>query len=274
MLDRVKAEKLKGKLIRIVNRTVRDSFQRITGSGDKVKGALKSLIRSVEKKKKVSLETWKIYIAKCKHGDLMDEVRSHKLKMHLSEIEKRCMREAFQRIGGGGDRVRGAVKSVIRQIEKRKKVALTLWVAYNQECRHGTLLNAIKSEKLRISLLKVPARVMRDAYQRVIGDGSKIKGAVRTVIKQIEKRSKVSYIKWKEYLVKCKHGVLFDGIRSQKLKIALGNLTRRTLRDSAQRIFGAGDKVKGAIKDIIRKIEKRPQFAFIKWKAFKEECKQ
>ena len=262
-------------LKKLMRKTLNVTHKRITYDETKQqKFSIKTIIGAFILRPKQAIDNWKAFVNSCRNGDILDRVKAEKLKGKMIRIVSRTTRDCFQRIVGSGDKVKGAIKSVIRQVEKRRKVALNLWVAYNHECRHGTLLNAIKSEKLRSALLKVPSRVMRDAYQRVIGDGNKIKGAVRTVIKQIEKRSKVSYMKWREYVVKCKHGDLFDGIRSQKLKIALGNLTRRTLRDCAQRMFGAGDKVKAVIKDIIRNIEKRPQFAFIKWKAFNEECKQ
>ena len=111
-------------------------------------------------------------------------------------------------------------------------------------------------------MFKVPVRTLRDAYQRISGSGNKVKGAVRTVFRSIEKRSKLAYDAWKNYVNSCERGELLDGIKSQKLKIALREVSKRTIRDSFQRIFGSGNRIKGAVKDVIRKIEKRVQVAF------------
>eukprot|EP00360_Condylostoma_magnum_P000840 CAMPEP_0168316120 /NCGR_PEP_ID=MMETSP0210-20121227/14409_1 /TAXON_ID=40633 /ORGANISM="Condylostoma magnum, Strain COL2" /LENGTH=51 /DNA_ID=CAMNT_0008294931 /DNA_START=33 /DNA_END=188 /DNA_ORIENTATION=+ len=51
---------------------------------------------------------------------------------------------------------------------------------------------------------------MKDAYERVIGDGSKMKGVVKRMLKQYEKRSVDAFRKWKEYLHLVKHKGMLD----------------------------------------------------------------
>ncbi|OMJ81595.1 hypothetical protein SteCoe_17904 [Stentor coeruleus] len=274
LFDAIRSQKLILHLGSIEKRTIKDSFQRIEGCGSKAIGALKSFVKALEKKTKFSVEKWKKYIISCKHGALLDAVRSQTLKNHLFGLQKRTTRDAFQRVSGAGDKIFAGIKSIIRRIEKRTQVALKTWKFYAEDCKYGKLLNMIKCEKLRLALMKVPSRTIKDAYQRIVGGGDKIKGAVRSVMKQIEKRQGFAYVKWKEYVNKCKHGDLIDGLKSQKLKNSLEHIIIRKVRDTVQRVLGAGDKIKGVIKDMIRRIEKRPQFAFVKWKTFYVEIKQ
>ena len=273
IMDRVKAEKLKAHLVHLVGRRVRDSYQRVTGDGNKVKSVFKSLVRSIEKKTKAYLESWKKFIEGCKKGALMDAVRSQKLKILLFNIEKRVLRDSSQRIFGAGDKIKGSIRSIIKQIEKRTKESLRIWHVYTIDCRSGKLLNAVKSEKLKNALFKVPSRTMRDAYQRLIGGGDKVKGAVRTLLRQIEKRSKVAYSMWKVYVHKCNQGSLMDGLRSQKLKIALSNIIKRTMRSADQRILGAGDVIKGSLKSIIKQIEKKTKESLRVWSLYVIDCR-
>jgi hypothetical protein len=108
-------------------------------------------------------------------------------------------------------------------------------------------MNAFKSEKLRTALLKVPSRTMNDAFQRILGDGDKVKGALKNLIKSFDKKKKHAIEFWMKFVIRCQKGDMFDAIRSQRLKQALFNLQMRTIRDSSKRILGAGDVIIGSI---------------------------
>ena len=66
---------------------------------------------------------------------------------------------------------------------------------------------------------------------------------------------------------------ILDGIRTQKLLLALNKVPIRTLRDTTQRILGEGDQVKGAIRKVFITLQKKPKTAFEKWKKYLEGLK-
>jgi hypothetical protein len=54
--------------------------------------------------------------------------------------------------------------------------------------------NAVKLEK---KLLSIPKRTIKDAYERIIGDGSKLAGVMRRLTIEAQRRPKDAFQKWK-----------------------------------------------------------------------------
>jgi hypothetical protein len=115
-------------------------------------------------------------------------------------------------------------------------------------------------------LEKIPSRVLRDAYERINGDGNKLKGIMKRMIKQYEKRAHDAFRKWKQWLVDSKSRGLLNAIKARELKDKLESIPSRTLKDGFDRIVGDGDKLKGVIKRMLKQYEKRAFDAFRKWK--------
>ena len=61
-------------------------------------------------------------------------------------------------------------------------------------------------------------------------------------------------------------------MRSHKLKNSLERLTRRSLRDTAQRISGDGDIIKARLRGVIKKLNDLPKDALKTWKAYVLSC--
>jgi len=45
------------------------------------------------------------------------------------------------------------------------------------------LLNAIKARELKECLERIPNRIVKDAYERINGDGNKLKGVIKRMLK-------------------------------------------------------------------------------------------
>ncbi|CAG9311042.1 unnamed protein product [Blepharisma stoltei] len=272
LLNAVNAQKLKIALERIPARTIKDAHQRILGDGDKFAGNVRRILIQLQKKPRIAFNIWKQYIQDCKTRNLFDNVRSQKLKNALGRIPKRTIKDATQRIIGGGDKVKGAIKNVMNAMIRKPRDALQKWKDYIKDCQTKKAVNALKANKLKTSLEKVIPRTLRDAHNRIVGQGSKILGALRRMEIQLKNKPRNAFNKWKLYLQACKEKGLLDNVRSQKLaNIALA-IPRRTLRDTYQRIVGEGDKVLGALKKLEVALKRSPKQAFDKWAKFAKDC--
>ena len=86
---------------------------------------------------------------------------------------------------------------------------------------------------------------MRDATQRIAGDGDKVKGAITKIFVALQRIPKVALEKWRKYLEGLKNKDFFDNFRSAKLLNCLSRIPFRRTRDCTQRIVGGGNKIKG-----------------------------
>jgi len=46
-------------------------------------------------------------------------------------------------------------------------------------------------------LERIPSRTLKDGFERIVGDGSKLKGVIKRMLKQYEKRGHDAFRKWK-----------------------------------------------------------------------------
>ena len=77
---------------------MRDKSQRVLGVGNKVKGAMQSLIDRLDNIPKKDLRRWNKTVDNIKNKRLFDNARSAKLQNYLDRIEKRTMKDASERL--------------------------------------------------------------------------------------------------------------------------------------------------------------------------------
>ena len=85
----------------------------------------------------------------------------------------------------------------------------------------------MRSQKLKNCLERIPKIEMRDATQRIAGEGAKVNGAIKKIFSA------------------CKNKDFLDKTRSVKLLHCLNRIPRRT-RDASQRIIGGGVSLKAS----------------------------
>jgi hypothetical protein len=139
----------------------------------------------------------------------------------MKKLTKRSEKDAFLRIVGSGNKIKGILQDIILRLNRIPKVALDQWKKYIQLIAHKKILDNLKSEKLKSKLLNISKRKTRDAYQRIIGEGNKIKGALRRIAMSINKRSGCGFDLWKKFVEGCKQKSFFDANRSARLKNTL-----------------------------------------------------
>jgi hypothetical protein len=68
---------------------------------------------------------------------------------------------------------------------------------------------------LKECLEKIPNRIVKDGYERIVGDGSKLKGVIKRMLKQYEKRGYDAFKKWKKYIELQKTMGLLNAIKAR-----------------------------------------------------------
>ena len=193
--DNVRSLKVKTCPEKIVIRTTRDSSQRILGGGNKIKGQLQTLINGLSNIPKKALRRWAKTVQDTKDKKLFDGARSAKLQLSLVRILRRTMKEAHERVKGlmfASPQVKGIIKRMDGILKRKPKEAFDRWRKYVQAVNNNEVLDGIKSQKLLNSLSKVTRRTLRDATQRIVGEGSKVKGAVRKIYSAMQKMPKIA----------------------------------------------------------------------------------
>ena len=273
ILDNLRAQKLEKKLSQIPLRTVKDAQQRIIGQGDKVTGMLKNLDNQIKKIPRDAIRQWKNFNEKAKTGDILDNLRAEKLEKKLSQIPLRTVKDAQQRIFGQGNKVTGMLKNLDNQIKKIPRDALRQWRNFNEKAKTGDILDNLRAQKLEKKLSQIPLRTVKDAQQRIIGQGDKVTGMLKNLDNQIKKIPRDAIRQWKNFNEKAKTGDILDNLRAQKLEKKLSQIPLRTVKDAQQRIFGQGNKVTGMLKNLDNQIKKIPRDALRQWKNFNEKAK-
>ena len=54
------------------------------------------------------------------------------------------------------------------------------------------IFNGMRNQKLQNCLEKIPKRKMRDATQRIVGEGDKIKGAIKKIFQTLQRMPKTA----------------------------------------------------------------------------------
>ena len=98
-------------------------------------------------------------------------------------------------------RVRATIKRMDGILKRKPKEAFDRWRKYVHAVNNNEILDEIRTQKLLKALSRVPVKVMRDATQRILGDGNKVKGAIKKIYSAMQKMPKVALEKWKKYVI-------------------------------------------------------------------------
>jgi hypothetical protein len=66
-------------------------------------------------------------------------------------------------------------------------------------------------------LHKIPQRTLRNGFNKVIGEGDNVKGAIRRMLIAYQKKPKDAFDQWKRYLEMVKNKQLLDTIKVKQL---------------------------------------------------------
>jgi hypothetical protein len=158
-------------------------------------------------------------------------VKTQKLRNALNRVPNRTMKDAFNRVIGDGSKVKGIMKRVCLNMFRRPKSAIQKWIKYSDAIDNKKLLDNTRSERLRNAMKGLPRRKLKDAFQRIHGEGNKVKGAIKTLIAGLLKKPQNALRKLRDNVNLCKNKQILDALKTQKLKFALAGTLKRGLKD-------------------------------------------
>ena len=77
-------------------------------------------------------------------------------------------------------------------LNRKPKVAFDRWRAYVHAVNNNEILDGIRSQKLLNCLERIPKRKLRDATQRIAGEGDKVKGAIKKIFSTLQRMPKTA----------------------------------------------------------------------------------
>lgn len=274
----LKGSKLLNFMNRVTARVLNDACERIKGDAFMprgINGCLISLYHIWKKKPKEAFERWKKYLNIIDRNYLIDQLRQTKLQLTFTKISTRVLRSCLLLIMGEGNKIKGAFYIYISALLRRPKNAFDKWKFFIYECQQRKLINNLKLYKLKSYFSKICARKLRDATQRIIGGGNKIKGAIQNIVSGLKNIPTMALLRWSKYTSEVKEKRLLDNFRSEKLRSKLSNLVRRSLRRTFKRIYNDQGSIT-MIKSMFRWLENivtvGTKICFNKWKDFASEC--
>jgi hypothetical protein len=270
---RLAGEKLKLLLNRVPSRTLVDSENRLLNQSKQAQQSLSILNKIAEKKPRNALNSWNRTSLKTRTNDLYPVLRAQKLNQLLSRLPRRNLHDASTRLHGDGNKLKGTLTLLEKTAQRKTKSPFDLLRNHAINCKNLNSLDAVRAQKLKNLLSRVPRRTLRDAEVRLMGDGSKVNGALINLHKRLHRMPKNAFDNWSAYVSSVKKGDLLDEVRAQKLKNTLSRVPLRTLRDSEIRLMGSGSKVNGALLTLHKRLNKMPKDAFDTWWNFVVNCR-
>ena len=269
LLSNIKSHKLVQCLGKASRKRLRDYVQRILGEGDKVKGAIKTVVSAIKTKTKEAFNSWQKQVSNLSRQSIVKNLLVQKFSKSLSQVCLRTMRDAVKRMVEEEDKVKLAINTVVINLQVKPRQVIKKWKQNIHLWREKILMKDVQSEKLRRSLQEICKRTSRKALLRItsVQNNSIIAGVnLKCINKILNKKPKAGFDNWKDYLNQTKQKELRDQDLREKLKNSFGRVPRRVFKASFQRILGEGSRAKGALKTIYFKISKWPQTAFAQWK--------
>ena len=257
--DNARSLNLKITLARLTKRTEKIAFLKIISDDDKAKNALRRIVNGLGKSTKFFLGKWKDFVVNCKHKSIFDAMRSHKLQISLEKLIKRTANDAFNRIFENGDIIKAKIRGVIKKLTDLPKDAIKRWKNYINSCHIGRILDNLRSQKLNLSLRKIPSRTLRNVCERLLGEGSLVKGAIKRIEFAIQKKPKIAFDLWKKFVKDCELKKVYDNARSKELKLCMSRITKRTEKEGFSRMINNNDRLKGLIRKLSKGLSKQPK---------------
>ena len=103
-------------------------------------------------------------------------------------------------------------------LKRKPKQAFDLLRKFVRAVNKKAFLDGVKSRELKAELDKVAIRTFRDATERILGDESKVKGAIKKIYSSMQRMPNTPTKKWKKYLEGLKNKSFFDNVRSIEAK--------------------------------------------------------
>ena len=209
----IRGEKLVITMQRVTSTTGRQILKAVHGHMGLIKSSLKYLEYSIKKRTSNAFSNWKNVIEDLKRSELMDNVRTEKLRSKLESINKRKLRDASDRIIGAGNKLHGALTRVGIYADKYLRGILKDWKyeALARKQYHEKMM--IRAQQFQIRLKNIGSRTSRYSVNRIINCGTKVEAVFKKLIYVHTEKIKLCFTRLQIYTISKSHKVRALGVR-------------------------------------------------------------
>ena len=87
-----------------------------------------------------------------------------------------------------------------------------------QDIKDKKLYDNARSSELQVVLERIPKCKTRDCVQRIMGEGSMVKGVIKKIFMALQKMPKTAIGQWKEYVIASNTGDFFDKLKNPSFR--------------------------------------------------------
>ncbi|OMJ87657.1 hypothetical protein SteCoe_10583 [Stentor coeruleus] len=261
---------------KIIRRTLKDVIRRIQIRGMSIKEGLKLIGNFMQKGAGNTFARWKDFVKIAQGKDIIYQLKKKLANASLLNLCKKIIRDAYHRILGGGDKVKGTMQGLVNGLNNIPKVALRRWNKAVIEIKHYEVVMTLKGNQVKNFMNKVSIRTLNEAVESIKNDKFKFNLAlcITKMGKILLRKYKPAFDKWKNGSYEITNANLLEQLRESKITFSLRRIYFRVTWDAVQRMLGEGNRIKGAFRIYISAILRRPKMAFDRWKYFLVLVKQ
>lgn len=209
-------------------------------------------IQHYKKTLSTSWLSWGKFVEKCKQGKLLDACRSLNLRQHLENIHKRTVRKSFDRVLGQGNQVRGYLRRMIFQIQKRQNSGFLAWKNLAAEQKLTNMWKKFRASTFKSIANKISDKQLKTSFERIIGNGKRVLGHLMRIFSHFKYKYFRSFSSWKEKMLQLKKR---DLERASKLFFTFNNTGHTYIRKVIEVITG-DTKIRKGLNKLIMSFKK------------------
>jgi len=268
LLGEIKAHQLRKRLASIPIAMCNFAFHVLVDPPNRVKTALRALIRSGKDSMQGAIHTWQRYTVSVKAGKLLSAITIHRIQYLLDHVPTRLVNGVFKTVTAKPQKTKSALRAIASGLLHRSKRCWFAWKAASS----GTTRMALRREVLRRGLSHSLVRTLRDVFSSLTGKtGCGLENVRKRVLARVlGKMPNPAFAKWKFALQRAKEKVTRFNRQGEKLKELLGFHVNKRLHET----FGLLTRnTKAGVRKVARLFARRIQAALALWRSKKPACK-
>lgn len=157
LMGEVKGHQLRTAMALIPTLTCNFAFHVLVDQPNRLKAALRALMRSGKDSQQAALRTWQRYTASVKAGKLLSAATIHRIQYLLDRVPARLVNGVFKTVTAKPQKTKAALRAFANGLLLRPKRYILAW----KDASQGTRLVALRREVLRRTLSHSAIRTIR-----------------------------------------------------------------------------------------------------------------
>lgn len=159
------------------------------------------------------------------------------------------------------------VVRLVQILDKKLTRIFKIVEGFNKSTYNKHLTEKFRSLKIMVLFNKILKNRLQTILNSINPTG-KVFNIVKKLVLSYKNKKKHSFGIWERFSKNCKTKKLLDGYKKSRLKELLKQHCLDNLYTAHQKIYGHGNRVKGAIKGLVVAFNKKTKLAFTKWNKY------